>query len=77
MRDRSTAAVGLGWFDAGRMAPDCALVKSYFGIEQPFDATKAFTNEFPRCINQDDSAVAQVDRLCTQVETPPSAVPKG
>jgi len=46
MRDRTTTTVGLGWFDASRMASDYALVKTYFGIEQPFDATKAYTNEF-------------------------------
>jgi len=46
MRDRTTTAIGLGWFDASRMASDYALVKIYLGTERPFDATKAYTNEF-------------------------------
>jgi NitT/TauT family transport system substrate-binding protein len=46
MRDRTTTAAGLGWFDASRMASDSALVKTYFSTEQPFDVTKAYTNEF-------------------------------
>ena len=28
------------------MASDYALVKTYFDTERPFDATKAYTNEF-------------------------------
>ena len=46
MRDRTTTTVGLGWFDASRIASDYALVRTYFSPERPFDVTKAYTNEF-------------------------------
>lgn len=46
MRDPTTTTVGLGWFAAKRVASDYDLVKTYFGVERPFDAAKAYTNEF-------------------------------
>ena len=46
MRDKTTTAVALGWFDAQRMASDYDLVKTYFGMDQPFDIKSAYTNEF-------------------------------
>jgi NitT/TauT family transport system substrate-binding protein len=46
MRDRTTNTVGLGWFDPPRVAADYDLVKTYFGMEQPFDVATAYTNEF-------------------------------
>jgi len=46
MRDRYTTTVALGWFDPGRMASDYQLVKTYFGLEKPFDVQQAYTDEF-------------------------------
>lgn len=46
MRDKVTTTVALGWFDAERLASDYDLVKTYFGMDQPFDLKTAYTNEF-------------------------------
>ena len=46
MRDPSTTTIALGWFDAQRMANDYALVKTYFGLEKPFDIQEAYTDAF-------------------------------
>jgi NitT/TauT family transport system substrate-binding protein len=46
MRDKTTTTVALGWFDAERLASDFDLVKTYFGMDQPFDVKTAYTNEF-------------------------------
>ncbi len=46
MRDKTTTTVALGWFDAQRLASDYDLVKTYFGMDQPFDVKTAYTNEF-------------------------------
>ncbi|MGO8918842.1 MAG: ABC transporter substrate-binding protein [Stellaceae bacterium] len=46
MRDPYTTTVALGWFDAKRMQSDYDLVKTYFGLEQPFDVKAAYTDDF-------------------------------
>jgi len=46
MRDKATTTLALGWFDAQRLASDYDLVKTYFGMDQPFDVKTAYTNEF-------------------------------
>ncbi|HUH85699.1 MAG TPA: ABC transporter substrate-binding protein [Stellaceae bacterium] len=46
MRDPSTTTIALGWFDPKRMDDDYALVKTYFGLEQPFDVKDAYTDQF-------------------------------
>jgi NitT/TauT family transport system substrate-binding protein len=46
MRDPYTTTVALGWFEPKRMAADYDLVKTYFGLEQPFDVKDAYTDEF-------------------------------
>jgi NitT/TauT family transport system substrate-binding protein len=46
MRDPTTETVALGAFDAKRLRNDYDLVKTYFGIERPFDIEKTATNEF-------------------------------
>jgi NitT/TauT family transport system substrate-binding protein len=46
MRDPTTTTVALGWFDPKRMESDYELVKTYFGLEKPFDIKTAYTNEF-------------------------------
>jgi len=46
MRDPTTETVALGAFDAGRLKSDYELVKTYLGIERPFDIEKTATNEF-------------------------------
>jgi NitT/TauT family transport system substrate-binding protein len=46
MRDKTTTTIALGWFDPQRLVSDYDLVKTYIGIEQPFEIKTAFTNEF-------------------------------
>ena len=46
MRDPTTTSKGLGAFDEQRVKSDLEMVKTYFGLEQPFEASSAFTNEF-------------------------------
>jgi NitT/TauT family transport system substrate-binding protein len=46
MRDRTTTSVALGAFDAERMKADYELVKTYFGVEKPFEVSSAYTNKF-------------------------------
>jgi NitT/TauT family transport system substrate-binding protein len=46
MRDPTTTSVALGAFDDSRMKADYELVKTYFGVEKPFDVTSAYTNRF-------------------------------
>ena len=46
MRDPTTTSTALGAFDAQRVKSDLEMVKTYFGLEQPFEASTAFTNEF-------------------------------
>jgi NitT/TauT family transport system substrate-binding protein len=46
MRDPSTTGIALGWFDAKRMQADYELVKSYFGLEKPFDIKEVYTDDF-------------------------------
>jgi NitT/TauT family transport system substrate-binding protein len=46
MRDRFAETVALGYLDPGRMASDYELVKTYVGIEKPYDIKTAYTNEF-------------------------------
>ena len=46
MRDKYSTTVALGILDDARMAADYDLVKTYIGLEQPFDVKTAYTNEF-------------------------------
>jgi len=46
MRDKTTTTIALGWFDPQRLASDYDLVKTYIGMEQPFEVETAFTNKF-------------------------------
>jgi NitT/TauT family transport system substrate-binding protein len=46
MRDPTTTSTALGAFDDQRVKNDFEMVKTYFGLEQPFEASAAFTNEF-------------------------------
>ncbi|WP_262027406.1 ABC transporter substrate-binding protein [Microvirga sp. Mcv34] len=46
MRDPTTASTALGAFDDQRVKNDFEMVKTYFGLEQPFEASTAYTNEF-------------------------------
>jgi NitT/TauT family transport system substrate-binding protein len=46
MRDPTTTSTALGAFDDHRVKNDFEMVKTYFGLEQPFEASAAFTNEF-------------------------------
>jgi len=46
MRDKTTTSVALGAFDAERMKSDYEMVKTYFGLEQPFEVGTVYTNEY-------------------------------
>jgi NitT/TauT family transport system substrate-binding protein len=46
MSDRTSKTVALGILDDARMAADYDLVKTYIGIDKPFDVKQAYTNEF-------------------------------
>ena len=46
MRDKYSETVALGILDDARMAADYELVKTYIGLETPFDVKVAYTNEF-------------------------------
>jgi NitT/TauT family transport system substrate-binding protein len=46
MRDPTTTSTALGAFEDQRVKNDLEMVKTYFGLEQPFEASAAFTNEF-------------------------------
>jgi NitT/TauT family transport system substrate-binding protein len=46
LSDKTSQTEALGWFDPARMASDYQLVKTYIGIEKPFDVTRAHTDEF-------------------------------
>ena len=46
MRDKYSETVALGILDDARMAADYDIVKTYLGLEQPFDVKIAYTNEF-------------------------------
>ena len=46
MRDKYSEGVALGILDDARMAADYDIVKTYLGLEQPFDVKVAYTNEF-------------------------------
>jgi len=46
MSDKISRTVALGWFDDARMANDYDLVKTYVGLDKPFDVKTAYTNEF-------------------------------
>jgi NitT/TauT family transport system substrate-binding protein len=46
MRDPGATTVALGWFDPKRMDRDYELVKTYFGLEKPFDVKEAYTDDF-------------------------------
>ena len=46
MSDKHSKTVALGILDDARMAADYDLVKTYIGMDQPFDVKTAYTNEF-------------------------------
>ncbi len=46
MRDKHSETVALGILDDARMAADYDLVKTYIGLDTPFDVKTAYTNEF-------------------------------
>ena len=46
MSDKTSRGIALGWFDPQRMQDDYNLVKTYLGIEKPFDVTERYTNAF-------------------------------
>ena len=46
MSDKISQSVALGWFDPSRMQQTYDLVKTYVGLEKPFDVTTAYTNAF-------------------------------
>jgi NitT/TauT family transport system substrate-binding protein len=46
MSDKFSKTVALGYLDDARMAADYDLVKSYIGLETPYDVKSAYTNEF-------------------------------
>jgi len=46
MDDKFSREVALGWHDPKRMAADYELVKTYVGIEKPFDVSSIYTNAF-------------------------------
>ncbi|MCW5730927.1 MAG: ABC transporter substrate-binding protein [Alphaproteobacteria bacterium] len=46
MSDKFSREVALGIHDDGRMAADYELVKTYIGLDQPFDVKTVYTNEF-------------------------------
>jgi NitT/TauT family transport system substrate-binding protein len=46
MRDKFAETVALGYMDPQRMESDYELVKTYIGIDKPFDIRTAYTNEF-------------------------------
>jgi NitT/TauT family transport system substrate-binding protein len=46
MSDKTSQSIALGWFDPERMQQTYDLVKTYVGLEKPFDVTTAYTNAF-------------------------------
>ena len=46
MSDKTSRTVALGWLDDARMAADYELVKTYIGLDKPFDVKTAYSNEF-------------------------------
>jgi NitT/TauT family transport system substrate-binding protein len=46
MSDKYSKSVALGILDDARMAADYDLVKTYIGMEKPYDVKTAYTNEF-------------------------------
>jgi NitT/TauT family transport system substrate-binding protein len=46
MSDNTSQTMALGWFDPKRMDDTYNLVKTYVGIEKPFDIGGAYTNAF-------------------------------
>jgi NitT/TauT family transport system substrate-binding protein len=46
MSDKFSKTVALGYLDDARMAADYDLVKTYIGLDAPYDVKTAYTNEF-------------------------------
>lgn len=46
MSDKTSQTMALGWFDPKRMADTYDLVKTYVGLQKPFDVNQVYTNEF-------------------------------
>jgi NitT/TauT family transport system substrate-binding protein len=46
MSDKTSQTEALGWFDPKRMDETYNLVKTYVGLDKPFDVTSSYTNAF-------------------------------
>jgi NitT/TauT family transport system substrate-binding protein len=46
MSDTTSQSVALGWFDPKRMADTFDIVKTYVGLDKPFDVGTVYTNDF-------------------------------
>ncbi|MGM0561867.1 MAG: ABC transporter substrate-binding protein [Pseudomonadota bacterium] len=46
MRDPTTTSVALGAFNPERMQDDYEMVEEYFDIDEPFDVTTVYTNDY-------------------------------
>ncbi len=46
MSDSTSQSVALGWFDQKRMEETYNLVKTYIGLEKPFDVSGTYTDAF-------------------------------
>ncbi len=46
MSDKTSQTEALGWFDPQRMTDTYDLVKTYVGLDKPFDVKQAYTNDF-------------------------------
>ncbi len=46
MRDKYSETVALGILDDARMASDYEIVKTYIGLDAPYDVKTSYTNEF-------------------------------
>ncbi len=44
--NKDSTTVAAGWMDPKRMASDYDLIKTYIGIDKPYDVKTAFTDEF-------------------------------
>ncbi len=53
LSDKTSRTEGLGFMDPARMAADYELVKEFIGIATPYDVKAAYTNQYPRQVDQD------------------------
>ena len=54
MSDKTSQTVALGWFDPKRMTDTYDLVKTYVGLDKPFDVGTSLHQRLPRQIDQDE-----------------------